>query len=279
MNNKIRLIFLIVVFIICIGSLVKFNDFQAPLGPKIDRISEFKITKISGNGKIYFDKNPIAIDDSAPSSAGVVHIKQMQYPGPMYFKTDDYTAFEFYCVGISFTVLPRSYFYYQPNSSEFYFYSGEFYWNKKVTGKKDDISIYIREAQNILTLPDAGRIKIQENLIEIWNCSNPKTTSEAGNLTFNDGESEQTFNIKPVQLLVLRKNSPPKMFDILPLPESIDPEKKVTEQGVGPLVGHLEEPQPQSGPVGQGAQDSKPPVHGRFLHRAGQDAPPHPQPG
>jgi hypothetical protein len=229
MNNKIRLIFLIVVFIICIGSLVKFNSFQAPLGPKIDRISEFKITKISGNGKIYFDKNPLAIDYSGPSSARVVNIKQMQYPGPMYFKVDDYTAFEFYCVGISFTVLPRSYFYYQPNSSEFYFYSGEFYWDKKVTGKKGEISIYIREAQNVLTLSDAGRINIQENLIEIWNYSSPKTTSQSGNLTFKDGESEQTFNLKPVQLLALRKNSPSKIFDILPFPESIDPGQKVIE--------------------------------------------------
>ena len=58
---------------------MKFNDFQASLGPKLDRISEFKITKISGNGKIYFDKNPIAIDDSGPSSAEVVKIKQMRY--------------------------------------------------------------------------------------------------------------------------------------------------------------------------------------------------------
>lgn len=229
MNNKIRLIFLIVVFIICIVSLVKFNDFQAPLGPKIDRISEFKITKISGNGKIYFDKNPIAIDDRGPSSARVVDIKQMQYPGPMYFKADEHTAFEFYCVGICFTVLPRSYFYYQPNSSEFYFYSGEFYWDKKIKGKKGEISVYIREARNILTLSDAGRIKIQENVIEIWNYSSPETTSQSGNLTFNDGESEQTFNLKPVQLLVLRKNPPSKVFDILPLPESIDPEKKIIE--------------------------------------------------
>lgn len=229
MTNKIRLIFLIVVFIICIVFLVKFNDFRATLGPKIDRISEFKITKISGNGKIYFDKNPIAIDDIRPPSAEAVNIKQMQYPGPMYFKADEYTAFEFYCLGISFTVLPRSYFYYQPNSKEFYFYSGEFYWDKKIAGKKEKISVYIREARNILTLSDAGRINIQEDLIKIWNYSGPKTTSDSRNLTFNDGESEQTFNLKPVQLLVLREDSPPEMFDILPLPESIDPEKKVIE--------------------------------------------------
>lgn len=227
MNNKIRLIFLIVVFIICIVSLVKFNDFQVPLSPKIDRISEFKITKISGNGKIYFDKNPIAIDDRVPFSAEVVDIKQMQYPGPMYFKADNYTALEFYCGGICFSVLPRSYFYYQPNSRELYFYSGEFYWDKKVKGKKDEIFVYIQEAQDILTLSDSGRINIQEDLIEIWNYSSLKTTSESRNLTYNDGEREQTFNVKPVQLLVLRKNSPPKMFDILPLPERIDPEKKI----------------------------------------------------
>ncbi len=229
MNNKIRLIFLIVIFIICVAAVVRFNNFQAPLDAKMDRISEFKITKISGNGKIYFDKNPIGIDDSGPSSAEVVNIRQMHYPGPMYFKADDYTAFEFYCVGIRFTVLPRSYFYYQLNSNEFYFYSGEFYWDKKIQGKKDEISFYIREAQNILTLSDAGRIKIQEDVIEIWNYSNPKATSRSGNLTFNDGESEQSFNLKPVQLLVLKKNSPAKILDILPLPESIDPDKKVIE--------------------------------------------------
>jgi hypothetical protein len=229
MNNKIRLIFLIVVFIICIGSLVKFNAFQAPLSPKIDRISEFKITKISGNGKIYFDKNPIASDEGSPLSAGVVNIKQMQYPGPMYFKADEFTAFEFYCVGISFTVLPRSYFYYQPGSSEIYFYSGEFYWDKKVAGNKDEISVYIRKAQNILTLSDAGRINIQEDLIRIWNYSSPDSTSESGNLTFKDGENEQMFNLKPVQLLILKEDTPPKMFAILPLPESIEPEKKVIE--------------------------------------------------
>jgi hypothetical protein len=229
MNNKIRLIFLIVVFILCIGFLVKFNNFRAPLGPKIDRISEFKITKISGNGKIFFDKNPITIDISVPSSAGVVNIKQMEYSDPMYFKADEYTAMEFYCAGISFTVLPRSYFYYQPNSSEFYFYSGEFYWDKKVKGGKNKISVYIREAQNILTLSDSGRINIQEDLIKIWNYSSPKTTSGSGNLTFKEGESEQTFNLKPVQMLLLKKDSPPIIFDVLPLPESIDPDEKVIE--------------------------------------------------
>ena len=227
MKNKIRLIFLIVVFILCIGLLVKFNAFRAPLDSQIDRISEFKITKISGNGKILFDKNPIANEGSGSSSVGVVNIKQMEYPGPMYFKADEYTAFEFYYQGISFTVLPRSYFYYQPNSSEFYFYSGEFYWDKKVKGGKSKISVYIREAQNILTLSDSGRINIQEDLVTVWNYSNPKVTSESGNLIFKEVNSGQTFNLGPVQMLVLKKDSPPIIFGILPSPESIDPDQKV----------------------------------------------------
>jgi len=218
---------MIVVFIICIGTLVKFNAFQAPSGPKISRISEFKITKISGNGKIFFDKNPIAIDNSDSSSAGVVDIKQMEYASPLYFKADDTTAFEFYCAGISFTVLPRSYFYYQPNSSEFYFYSGTFYWDKKVKSGKDKISVYIGNARNILTLSDTGKINIQEGLIEIWNYSSPKSMSVSENLTFKDGESGQTFNLRPIQILVLRKDSPPVITDILPIPESIDPDQKV----------------------------------------------------
>lgn len=227
MKNKIRLIFLIVIFIICIGALVKFNGFNAPLGPKIDRIPEFKITKISGNGKIYFDKNPMAINNSESSSTGVVNIKQMEYPGPMYFKADETTAFEFYCGGISFTALPGSYFYYQPNSSEFYFYSGTFYWDRKVKGQKGKVLVYIKKAQNSLTLSDAGKIIIQEDLIEMWNYSSPRLTSGSGDLTFNDGESGQTFDLKPVQMLVLRTNSPPTIFGVPPIPESIDPDQKV----------------------------------------------------
>ncbi|UCH92219.1 MAG: hypothetical protein JSV88_18235 [Candidatus Aminicenantes bacterium] len=225
MNKKIRLLFLIVVFLVFIGSLVIFNDFQSPLDPKIVKISELKITKISGNGKIFFDKRPISTDGSEFSSANWMNIKQMHYSEPIYFKADAHAAFEFYYVATSFTVLPNSYLYYQPKAREFYFYTGEFYWENEVKGKKANVTIYIREPQNMLTLSDAGKIKIRENLVEIWNYSGLGSKSQSRDLTFNNGE--QDFILNPHQLLVLRENKSPKISNVLPLPEKIDPEDQV----------------------------------------------------
>jgi hypothetical protein len=226
MTNKIRLLFIIIVFVISVVSILIFNNFQVPLESKIQPISEFKLTQISGNGKIYFDKNPI--DDSGYFSAGVVNIKQMKYTSPIYFKADEHTAFEFYCYGKSFIVLPHSYFYYHPDKNEFHLYSGEFYWSKNVKGNTKKISFYVRDPQNVLTLSDSGRIKIKDDLIEIWNYSRLKS-SKTGEIIFNHGDSEQTLTLKPIQMMVIRKDKPPEIFDILPFPKSIDPEEKVIE--------------------------------------------------
>ena len=224
MSNKIRLIFLIVIFFIFIGSIVMFNDFQAPLDPELEKISEFKITQISGNGKINFDKKAIPMEDSEYSSVQPVDIRQMQYSGPLYFKADGQTAFEFYCVGTVFTALPHSYLYFQPKTEGFYFYNGEFYWDRVVKDRKSPVVINIREPQSTLVLSDSGRIVIREDLTWIWNYSSPGSGSRSRVLTFNDGKTD--FNLNPNQLLILRPGKTPRVVDVLPFPGSIDPEDK-----------------------------------------------------
>ena len=219
MSNKIRLIFVIAIFIIFIASIVVFNGFKSPLNHEIEKISEFKITKISGNGKIYFDNAPIPTQGSEYSSAQPVETKQMQFSGPLYFRSDDQTAFEFYCFGTFFTALPGSYIYHQSQTGEFYFYSGEIYWDKVVKGKKDTIPVFIREVPNTLNLAGSGRVRIGEDSVYAWNYSKSKTD----NLTFSTGT--ENFNITPGQVFIFKPPSPPEIFNVLPLTESIDPEK------------------------------------------------------
>ncbi len=225
MNNKIRLIFIIATFIIFVAAVLIFNGFKSPLNPATEKISPLKITKISGNGKIYMDKNPIPLEGTDFSALSSIDIKELQYAAPLYFKADNHTAFEFYYQGTAFTVFPRSYLYFQSDSGDSCFYSGEFHWNKEV--KDSGIQVYVREARNRLTLSEEGRIKIQDGLIEIWNYSNPASTSLFKSLKFFDNELQQEFNLNPNQLLVLQKDTPPKIVDLLPIPGSIDPANKI----------------------------------------------------
>ena len=214
MMNKIRLIFLIAVFLVSVVCLLRFNTFQSVLDTEIDKISEFKVTKISGNGKIYSSNRPIEADDASTTNADIVNIKQMRLHGEMYIKSDSYTSFEFYCFGVSFIVLPGSYLYYHPKTKEIYFYNGEFYWKKEITGKKVDISV--RKPENIMTLSGSGRIRINEDRVEIWNFE--------GNLKLNyNGED---YKLRANKLFTSIKDKPAEVLDALPLPESIDPEKK-----------------------------------------------------
>jgi hypothetical protein len=225
MSNKIRLIFLIVIFFIFIGSVVMFNDFQAPLNPELEKISEFKITQISGNGKLYFDKKAIPMESSEYSSVQPVDIKQMQYSGPLYLRADGQAAFEFYCLETVFTALPYSYLYFQPKTEGFYLYNGEFYWSRVAKERKSPVTINIREPQSTLVLSDSGRIIIREDLTLIWNYPGPGPGASSSVLTFNNGETD--FNLNPNQLLILRSNKSPRVVDVLPLPGSIDPENKI----------------------------------------------------
>jgi hypothetical protein len=227
--NKIRLIFLILVFGITVVCLLFFHQFRTPIKSEIEKTAEFKITNISGNGKVYLHNKPIQIEGKIFSALSPVNIKQMQYSGPMYLKSDDHTAFEFYCFDTSFAVLPDSYLFYHPETKELHFYTGEFYWNKKVkrtgTGKSKNAAISLREPENVLTLSNTGRVKIKDDKTEIWNYS--------GDMQLNyEGEN---FRIAAHRLFVSGpppisrsqrspvQNETPKIIAVLPMPRNIDP--------------------------------------------------------
>lgn len=219
--NKIRLIFLVVILIILIASVMTFNTFKSPVNPKIDKMSEFKITQLSGNGSVYFAKKPIQRNELF--LAQKVNIKRMDYPDEIYLMADLHTSFEFFCFGTSFTALPGAYLYYQPKTKELWFYQGQFLWRKEVKKKKIEVSIKGESESTgesplqIITLSDAGKTEITRNWVKVWNYS--------GNLTFNDGSDE--YNLRPSQHLVSDKNQKVRTSRILDAPGSISPEEKV----------------------------------------------------
>ena len=128
--NKIRILFIALVLIVFIVSLMVFTGINVPFEPEIDRISEFQITRISGSGAIYSDKNPMKAENM--SQLNMVDIREMQHSDEMYIKADAQTSLEFYFFGTSFTALPGSYIYYQPKTKELSLYNGEYYWKREI---------------------------------------------------------------------------------------------------------------------------------------------------
>lgn len=210
--SKIRLLFFILVFVITAAGLLIFRNFEAPVNPEIQRISDFKVVEISGNGKIYQSKRPIRGDNV--TSLDALDIKRMIFEEEIYLKSDRHTAFQFYCSGTSFSVLPGSSLYFHPKTRELYVYSGELYWQKMVKKKALDISL--REPQNKMKLSDSGRIKIDDTGTWVWNFK--------GNLqvTFG-GESFGIPAQKMFQALVTRRPRPPEVVDLLAAPQNPDP--------------------------------------------------------
>ncbi len=223
--NKIRLFFIIVITVVAIfWFLLSGIFYKSPPETEIDATSEFKITKISGVGKIYCDRSPFQLDNKTAITVKPVDIRHMLYRDELYLASDAHTSFEFYCFDIAFTVLPGSSLYYQPKTRGLYFYQGEMFWKKEVAGTKMEISL--REAQNVLTLSEEGRIRIQAGTMEIWNY--------AGTLNFNYAGKEHILNAK--QLLTVVPSSRPQgatykdtitTYDIPASSQTIDPEEKI----------------------------------------------------
>ena len=212
---------MVIILGILIASVMTFNNFKAPVNPKIDQISEFKITQLSGNGSVYFARKPIQRDQLYLARA--VDIKRMDYPDEIYLMADSHTSFEFFCFDTSFTALPGSYLYYQPKTKELWFYQGQLLWRKEVKKKKVEVSIK-EEHENtresplqIITLSDAGKAEITPNGVKVWNYS--------GRLKFNYGSDE--YNLRSAQYLVSLKNQKVRTSPILEAPEFISPEEKV----------------------------------------------------
>lgn len=217
--KKIQLTFLFVFLIVFITSFFIFNRSKSPISSEINKISEFQITNISENGKIYSSSEEII----NLSTAKTFSIMTMNYSNELFLKSDPQTSFGFFYFGIYFITLPDSYIYFQPKTKEFHFFSGEFYWNRESGDKKVEISIKnqdlssAKSVQKIITLSDSGRLKIEGNTIKIWNYT--------GNLKFNYDKQEN--NLEMNQLLELNRNQKIKISDILPPPEFISPENKI----------------------------------------------------
>ncbi|MCP5108720.1 MAG: hypothetical protein GY950_35370 [bacterium] len=219
--NKIRLIFLAVVLIILIVAVISLNTFKSPLNPEIGLISEFKITQISGNGSVYFDRKPIERRQLA--MAHTVDIKRMQYVDEIYLMTDNHASFEFYCSGVSFTVLPGSHLFYQPKTKELRFFPGEFLWEKTTKDKPVEILVTRKNKQNseslsqAVTLSNAGRLMVTQNWLKIWNYS--------GDLKFNDGS--EAYTLAGSSYLAAINKQKVRTARILLAPQQIAPERKV----------------------------------------------------
>lgn len=215
--TKVRFIFIGVVFIIAAAAVIFFNHFEPPTNMTIEKISEFKITQISRNGNVFYDKRPIAGREL--SQVKRVDIKRMQFNDEIYFMTDNQTAFEFYCHGTAFTVLPGSYLYYQPKTKEFWFYQGAFLWNK--IGKKQKVDIFLKQAENttgdtsprVVTLSQKGKLRINPNTVILWN--------HEGSLKYNEGD--EPHNLKANQTLISTPRRGVNIHPLLHPPEHISP--------------------------------------------------------
>lgn len=196
-------------------ALLIFRNFEAPVNPEIGTISDFKVVEISGNGKINYSKRPIRGNDS--STLDTLDIKQMIFEEEIYIKSDPHTALQVYYSGVSFTILPNSYFYFHPGTREFCFYSGELSWEKRVNKKPLDISL--QQPQNKMTLSDSGRINIDDTGTRVWNFKGSLQLNFGGE---NFGIPTQKMFIAPVT----RRPRPPQVVDLLPAPQNPDPVEK-----------------------------------------------------
>lgn len=219
--NKIRFLFVVVVFLILLSSVFLFNTVKFRLEPDPGKISEFKITRISGPGTLYLDENPIAGGDF--SNANPVGINSLDEDRQMYLMTDAQVSFEFYCWGTSFTVLPNSHLFYRPDPEELRVFPGEYAWKREVKSDRKITVLLAKKnepgidtALGSLTLSGAGQMNYSADLLVISNYS--------GSLAFQYGE--QVYGLAPNQALVLGKDKKVQVVDILLAPEFIAPEDK-----------------------------------------------------
>ncbi|MCX6580949.1 MAG: hypothetical protein NT166_12295 [Candidatus Aminicenantes bacterium] len=211
--NKIRFGFLAIVLIISIAAVLTFNIFKTPALSKIGKVSDFKITQVAGSGGLYVDKNPI--DRGEIFLAQKVDIKEMLYADDIYLATDQHTAFEFYCSGVSFKVLPDSYLHYRPGTGDLEFSQGEFLWRKEITDSLVEVSI--PPTFRVITLSIAGKAGVAPAGVKIWNY--------AGELKFKDGG--ESFSLQPNTVLTTAKNQKTSTAYIFEAPGFISPEEKV----------------------------------------------------
>jgi hypothetical protein len=163
----------------------------------------FQITAISEKGGVWLDN-----DESRP-----VDIQTMNFVSESRINSDAQTSWEFFFDGFLFTALPASAIHYTPQTRELILERGEFYWERKLSTQKLEISLF--KAGNIFKLSAAGRIRLGSNAVEIWNY--------AGQLDFD--LNNRMYHLDELQYLNSRDGgrNPAALF---PAPPFISPESE-----------------------------------------------------
>jgi hypothetical protein len=162
----------------------------------------FQITGISEKGNVWLDN-----DESRP-----VDLKTMNFISETRLQSDAQTAWEFFFDGFLFTALPASAIHYTPQTRELILEKGEFYWEKKLSAQKVEISLF--KAGNIFKLSDAGRIRLGTNALEIWNY--------AGHLDLD--LNGKLFHLNELQYLDSRDGGRQPAAPLFPAPPFVSPE-------------------------------------------------------
>ncbi len=162
----------------------------------------FQVTGISEKGNVWLDN-----DEARP-----VDLKTMNFVSETRLQSDAQTAWEFFFDGFLFTALPASAIHYTPQTRELILEKGEFYWERKLSPQKVEISLF--KAGNIFTLSNAGRIRLGANALEIWNY--------AGQLDFD--LNGKLFHLDELQYLNSRDGGRLPAAALFPAPPFVSPE-------------------------------------------------------
>ena len=159
--NKPRVIFLAGALLLAAGAFLFLHhpdvSFPEAGGKPGMGASGFQVTGISEKGNVWLDS-----DETRP-----VDIKTLAFVSETHLHSDAQTAWEFFFEGFLFTALPGSAIRFTPQTRELVLEKGEFYWERKLTGQKVEISLF--SGGNIFKLSAAGRIRLGGMALEIWN--------------------------------------------------------------------------------------------------------------
>jgi hypothetical protein len=159
--NKPRVIFLAAALLIAAGGFLFLHhpdvSFLATNRQSGMGAAGFQVIGISERGNVWLDS-----DETRPAD-----IKALNFVSETQLHSDAQTAWEFFFEGFLFTALPGSAIRYTPQTRELILEKGEFYWERKLTGQKVEISLFT--GGNIFKLSSAGRIRLGGKALEIWN--------------------------------------------------------------------------------------------------------------
>jgi len=204
--NKPRVIFLAAALLIAAGGFLLLHhpdvSFLATGRQSGMGAAGFQVIGISERGNVWLDS-----DETRPAD-----IKALNFVSETRLHSDAQTAWEFFFEGFLFTALPGTAIRYTPQTRELILEKGEFYWERKLTGQKVEISLFT--GGNIFKLSNSGRIRLGGKAVEIWNYS--------GQLDFDfDGK---LYHLNELHYLNSRDGGRTAPAALFPAPPFVSPE-------------------------------------------------------